>query len=72
MDLAGNAAALPMLPPLPPPAPPPAPQGAPAARSTPAKETVPMQLDDDDAAELITRDADATDAENSLPETDPA
>ena len=38
----------------------------------PAKETAPMPSDDEDAAELITRDDDAADADNSLPETGPA
>ncbi len=38
----------------------------------PAKETAPMPSNDEDAAELITRDDDAADADNSLPETGPA
>ena len=35
----------------------------------PAKETAPMPSDDEDAAELITRDDDAADANNSTPPT---
>jgi hypothetical protein len=43
--------------------------GACGAFSTPAKETAPMPSDDEDVAELITRAADAADANNSTQPT---
>ena len=47
-------------------------RGVGGAFSTPAKESVPMLSDDEDAAELITLDDDAADADNALLETGPA